>query len=543
MRTRVVACDSKRILKVLAAAFLASAGAACSTDSSRFGENPFTNPFSAASTQNVDRAATTGSIPRRTAPIGAVTSQPLPATLSRNGVSNPLNPVQSASLPAVTNQPMTRVASTTLQQASPIGGSAAGWSAAGGTPVSVGAGDSANALSARYGVPVAAILAANGGSIRPGQQAIIPVYNGSGTAAAAKPGLMEPARAAVPQVAQPMAMQRPAATLPAVAAPVAPKSVAAKPVEAEDDDEDDKKAAPLLLPKAVAPLRATQATPPAAVPLPPSRPVAAAPAQPQRIAPAAVAAAKPIPAVKLQKPVEAEDDEDEAPKKIIAAAPPKALAPLKPVAQAKQPTVLQAAKPVKPVQPAKPDAEDEEEDEAPKKTAEKPAAPKPAPRIIPLTAQKPVEAEAPKVAEAPKASEPVTTQSIPQKPAAEDKPEFRWPAKGRVISGFGSKNGNGDGIAIAVPEGTPVKAAEGGTVAYAGEELKGYGKLVLVRHDNGYVSAYAHNGELNVKRGEKVSRGQLIAKSGSTGNVTSPQLHFELRKGSTPVDPTKFLDN
>ena len=80
-------------------------------------------------------------------------------------------------------------------------------------------------------------------------------------------------------------------------------------------------------------------------------------------------------------------------------------------------------------------------------------------------------------------------------------------------------------------------------MAYAGEELKGYGKLVLVRHDNGFVSAYAHNGELNVKRGEKVSRGQTIAKSGSTGNVTSPQLHFELRKGSTPVDPTKYLEN
>jgi murein DD-endopeptidase MepM/ murein hydrolase activator NlpD len=112
-----------------------------------------------------------------------------------------------------------------------------------------------------------------------------------------------------------------------------------------------------------------------------------------------------------------------------------------------------------------------------------------------------------------------------------------------VISGFGSKGGNGDGIAIAVPEGTPVKAAGDGVVAYAGEELKGYGKLVLVRHDNGYVSAYAHNGDLAVKRGEKVSRGQTIAKSGSTGNVTSPQLHFELRKGSTPVDPTKYLEN
>ena len=108
--------------------------------------------------------------------------------------------------------------------------------------------------------------------------------------------------------------------------------------------------------------------------------------------------------------------------------------------------------------------------------------------------------------------------------------EFRWPARGRVIAGFGANGGN-EGINIAVPEGTPVKAAEAGVVAYAGSEVKGYGNLVLIRHANGYVSAYAHNGELNVKRGEQVKRGQVIAKSGQTGNVTSPQLHFEIRKG------------
>ncbi|MCG5246473.1 murein hydrolase activator EnvC family protein [Methylorubrum extorquens] len=116
---------------------------------------------------------------------------------------------------------------------------------------------------------------------------------------------------------------------------------------------------------------------------------------------------------------------------------------------------------------------------------------------------------------------------------------FRWPAKGRIINAYGS-SGN-EGINIAVPEGTPVKAAEDGTVAYAGSDVKGYGKLVLVRHNNGYVSAYAHNGELDVRPGEKVKRGQTIAKSGATGNVTSPQLHFELRKGATPVDPMPHL--
>lgn len=119
------------------------------------------------------------------------------------------------------------------------------------------------------------------------------------------------------------------------------------------------------------------------------------------------------------------------------------------------------------------------------------------------------------------------------------RPEFRWPARGRIIQGFAS--GGNDGINISVPEGTQVKAAEGGVVAYAGNELKGYGNLVLIRHPNGFVSAYAHNGELDVKRGDQVKRGQTIAKSGQSGNVGTPQLHFELRKGATPVDPTNYL--
>lgn len=120
---------------------------------------------------------------------------------------------------------------------------------------------------------------------------------------------------------------------------------------------------------------------------------------------------------------------------------------------------------------------------------------------------------------------------------------FRWPVRGRVITGFGPKaNGQqNDGINLAVPEGTSVKAAEDGVVAYSGNELKGYGNLVLVRHSNGFVTAYAHASELKVKRGEQVKRGQIIALAGQTGNVSSPQLHFEIRKGSTPVDPMPHL--
>src|SRR5262249_11471085 len=112
-------------------------------------------------------------------------------------------------------------------------------------------------------------------------------------------------------------------------------------------------------------------------------------------------------------------------------------------------------------------------------------------------------------------------------------PGFRWPVKDRVIAGFGPKpNGRQTaGINLTVPEGTPVKAAEDGVVAYAGNELKGYGNLVLIRHSNGYVTAYAHAKELLVKRGDQVKRGQVIANSGQTGNVDTPQLHFEVRKG------------
>ena len=123
-------------------------------------------------------------------------------------------------------------------------------------------------------------------------------------------------------------------------------------------------------------------------------------------------------------------------------------------------------------------------------------------------------------------------------------PTFRWPVRGKVITSYGAKtNGkSNDGINLAVPEGTPVKAAEDGVVAYSGNELKGYGNLVLIRHTNGYVTAYAHASELLVKRGDTIKRGQIIAKSGQSGEVGSPQLHFEIRKGSSPVDPLQFLN-
>ncbi|MCP4936588.1 MAG: peptidoglycan DD-metalloendopeptidase family protein [bacterium] len=120
---------------------------------------------------------------------------------------------------------------------------------------------------------------------------------------------------------------------------------------------------------------------------------------------------------------------------------------------------------------------------------------------------------------------------------------FRWPVRGRIIGKFGPRTDgtHNDGINLAVPNGTKVKAAESGVVAYVGSELEGYGNLILIRHSNDWVSAYAHNDKLIVKRGEKIKRGQIIARAGTSGSVEVPQVHFELRKGSKPVDPTSFM--
>jgi murein DD-endopeptidase MepM/ murein hydrolase activator NlpD len=128
-------------------------------------------------------------------------------------------------------------------------------------------------------------------------------------------------------------------------------------------------------------------------------------------------------------------------------------------------------------------------------------------------------------------------------PAARGGERFLWPVKGKIISNFGPKKGglNNDGINISAPAGTSVVAADNGVVAYAGNELRGFGNLLLIRHADGWVTAYAHNEKLLVKRGEKVKRGQAIAQIGSTGNVAAPQLHFEIRKGTDPVDPLKYL--
>ncbi|NIJ39832.1 murein DD-endopeptidase MepM/ murein hydrolase activator NlpD [Parvibaculum indicum] len=134
-----------------------------------------------------------------------------------------------------------------------------------------------------------------------------------------------------------------------------------------------------------------------------------------------------------------------------------------------------------------------------------------------------------------------TRSPVPPPPASSG--SFVWPVQGKVISSYGPKaNGlHNDGVNIAVAEGTPVHAAQTGVVAYAGNELKGYGNLLLIRHSNGWVTAYAHNSRLLVKRGDRVTRGQEIALAGKSGSVVTPQVHFEIRKGAKALNPNGLI--
>jgi murein DD-endopeptidase MepM/ murein hydrolase activator NlpD len=387
--------------------------AGCSADSDRFSQSstppgdPFSNPFASNAAPSA-------------APTSSVASTPLapPAPVSTASIP----PAQAPYAPA----PQNRVASS-----QPVGGSAAGWSIVGGSPIVVAQGDDADSLSRRYGVPTTALTRSNGLSspseIHSGMHLVIPVYNAGAESVGAKS-----------------------------------KKVAA----AEDAD--------------VAPVKHAKA---------------------KDKAETADASSK----VKAKEKTAGEE-------KLSAKSEDKKSEKLADKSGEKPEAKTAATK-----------VEAKEAKNEPDSGTTK--AKKSQPDVTPTASVKAADATAPMTAA--------------EADAAGVTPEFRWPARGRIIEGF--KAGGNDGINIAVPEGTSVRAAESGVVAYAGNELKGYGNLVLIRHPNGFVSAYANNGELDVKRGDTVKRGQVIAKSGQTGNVNSPQLHFELRKGSTPVDPTSYL--
>ena len=121
--------------------------------------------------------------------------------------------------------------------------------------------------------------------------------------------------------------------------------------------------------------------------------------------------------------------------------------------------------------------------------------------------------------------------------------QFTWPVNGAIIARFGSQGGGrvNDGLNIAAPGGTPVRAAAPGTVAYSGNEIGVFGGLVLVDHGGGWVTAYGHLGSLNVSKGDRVSAGQSLGGVGETGYVSQPQLHFEIRQNRNPLDPLTRL--
>lgn len=150
------------------------------------------------------------------------------------------------------------------------------------------------------------------------------------------------------------------------------------------------------------------------------------------------------------------------------------------------------------------------------------------------------------------APDPVTKNATPYAPvtsqplapiARADAPSFAWPVSGPVISDFGStaNGGKNDGINIATAMDAPIHASASGTVTYAGDELKNYGNLVLVKHEGGFTTAYAHANRLVVARGDFVAKGQVIGYAGQSGDVTTPQLHFEIREQTTPVNPRPYL--
>jgi murein DD-endopeptidase MepM/ murein hydrolase activator NlpD len=195
--------------------------------------------------------------------------------------------------------------------------------------------------------------------------------------------------------------------------------------------------------------------------------------------------------------------------------------------------------------------------------------PRPMPRPMPVRAAAPARTapsaaplppEKPDLAAVPLAHPPPKTAAAPPKTAAAPPPQmaalavpkpaaapspggFLWPLRGRILAGYGTgpDGTHNDGINIAAPRGAPVQATAPGVVVYAGNELRGYGNLILLKHAGGWISAYAHCDVILVKRGQHVGRGQIIARVGSTGNVGSPQLHFELRRGDKPVDPRTLL--
>lgn len=193
-----------------------------------------------------------------------------------------------------------------------------------------------------------------------------------------------------------------------------------------------------------------------------------------------------------------------------------------------EPVTVQPSPPM----PAPPAASAEVMTPAPQPLAPQPLAPQP-------TVAQPVPSALPP--ETNVASLPPQRPATP--PSSTSGMQFTWPVNGAILARFGAagKGLHNDGINIAAAAGTQVRAAGGGVVAYAGNELKGFGNLLLIKHADGWTTAYAHNDKLLVAKGDTVVQGQVIAVVGRTGNVDRPQLHFEVRKGTQALDPMAYL--
>lgn len=169
--------------------------------------------------------------------------------------------------------------------------------------------------------------------------------------------------------------------------------------------------------------------------------------------------------------------------------------------------------------------------------------PVPQPKVYTSTTPLPEAASSPAPATAQPAS--VVAPKLPDEvpPRVKGNGKFMMPVDGRIISAYGPKEGglHNDGINIKAPRGTPVRSADNGVVVYAGNEIQGYGNLVLVRHADRWMTAYAHMDKILVKKGDTLKQGQSLGTVGSTGQIDSPQLHFEVRRGTEAMNPQKYL--
>ncbi len=534
------------VLQICAMTAVAALMSGCSADSTRFGD-AFGNPFTTGSIQQKPKKVAHATPSLGTGRTPPVTASALP----------PANRVASAAPfrapPAVSHETTGSIPTSTPVRGASFGG----WTGQGGAAVQVGAGDSASVLAQRYGVPENVLLQTNGlhaaGEVRPGTTIVIPIYN----AVASTPGAARVAQAAPlrSEPVEPEERAAPVKTVPAHVARAEPEDAPAEPAR-NPAPLPFKVEKPATLAERNAEAQRIVATQRAADKAAADKLAAAQKAaEAQKLAEARKAEA-------AEKVAAAEKAKADAAARKLAKAPAAHADPKVAAAQKAEAAKVAAAAKAAAAQKLAADREAAKaKTEAATSAAEakrtaaaaakaaKVAAAKPAPAAAAPKAEQ-VAVVDKKVDATPTASlppaaapAPAPAASAPAAPVVADAggPEFRWPARGRIIAGFKGGTGGNDGINIAVPEGTQVKAAEGGVVAYAGSELKGYGNLVLIRHPNGYVTAYANNGEIDVKRGETVKRGEVIAKSGQSGNVSSPQLHFEVRKGSTPVDPTGML--